>query len=83
MIGNWREGRNGLSLESKYLFDGYSALRDFLDEVANITEAANIHPNMSFGRDYASLIIYAAGERLSDEEVQLAEKIDIIYQQFK
>jgi 4a-hydroxytetrahydrobiopterin dehydratase len=83
MIGDWRESRNGLSLEAKYVFDGYSSLRDFLDEVANITEAVNIHPNMSFGRDYASLIIYATGERLSDEEKQLAEKIDKVYQQFK
>ncbi|WP_044406664.1 4a-hydroxytetrahydrobiopterin dehydratase [Thiomicrospira microaerophila] len=82
-MSSWKLSRNGLSLEVKYVFDGYSSLRDFLDEVANVTESLNIHPNMSFGRDYASLIIYAAGEGLSDAEKALAEKIDLIYQQFK
>lgn len=83
MIGDWRESRNGLSLETKFVFGSYSSLRDFLDEVAKITEAVNIHPNISFGRDYASLIIYATGERLSDEEKELANNINDVYQQFK
>jgi pterin-4a-carbinolamine dehydratase len=82
-MSNWKQSRNGLSLEVKYIFEGYSTLRDFLDEVANVTEAENIHPNMSFGRDYASLIIHAAGEGLSEAERALTEKIDLIYQQFK
>lgn len=83
MIGCWKESRTGKSLEVKYLFEGYSSLRDFLDEVANLTESADIHPNMSFGRDYASLVIHAVGEDLSDAEKDLAAKIDKIYQQFK
>ncbi|UQB42446.1 4a-hydroxytetrahydrobiopterin dehydratase [Thiomicrospira microaerophila] len=83
MIGNWKQSRTGTSLEVKYLFDGYSSLRDFLDEVANVTESIDIHPNMSFGRDYASLVIHAVGEDLSDAERDLAAKIDLIYQQFK
>lgn len=82
-MSNWKQSRNGLSLEVKYIFEGYSTLRDFLDEVANVTEAENIHPNMSFGRDYASLIIHATGDGLSEAERALAEKIDLIYQQFK
>lgn len=70
-------------MEVKYVFDGYSTLRDFLDEVANLTESENIHPNMSFGRDYVSIIIHAVGEGLSESEKALAEKINLIYQRFK
>jgi pterin-4a-carbinolamine dehydratase len=57
-------------------------LRDFLDAVADLTEEVGIHPNMSFGRDYASIVIYAVGEGLSDAERDLAVRIDSIYSQF-
>ncbi|HEY9017800.1 hypothetical protein [Thiomicrospira sp.] len=72
---NWKESKNASSLEAKFVFDGYETLRDFLDEVAQLTEDMGVHPNISFGRDYASLIIYAQQDTLSDKERDVAEKI--------
>jgi pterin-4a-carbinolamine dehydratase len=79
MSGSWRENKNSTTLEAKFLFENYTALRDFLDDVASITEDANLYPNISFGRDFASLIIYAAGDNLSAEEYKLAEDIQRVY----
>ena len=72
---NWKESKNASSLEAKFVFDGYEILRDFLDEVAQLTEDMGVHPNISFGRDYASLIIYAQNGTLSDQERDVAAKI--------
>lgn len=72
---NWKESKNASSLEAKFVFEGYETLRDFLDEVAQLTEEMGVHPNISFGRDYASLIIYAQNETLSEQERDVAEKI--------
>lgn len=72
---NWKESKNASSLEAKFVFDGYETLRDFLDEVAQVTEEMEVHPNISFGRDYASLIIYAQDGTLSDKERDVAAKI--------
>lgn len=72
---NWKESKNASSLEAKFVFEGYETLRDFLDEVAQITEEMEVHPNISFGRDYASLIIYAQDGTLSDKERDVAAKI--------
>jgi pterin-4a-carbinolamine dehydratase len=80
MSGSWRENKNSTTLEAKFLFENYTALRDFLDEVASVTELANLYPNISFGRDFASLIIYAAGANLSAAEYKLAEDIQSKYQ---
>ncbi|AHF02029.1 hypothetical protein THIAE_09920 [Thiomicrospira aerophila AL3] len=80
MSGSWRENKNSTTLEAKFLFENYTALRDFLDEVAIVTETANLYPNISFGRDFASLIIYAAGDNLSAAEYKLAEDIQCKYQ---
>lgn len=82
MSDNWKVSRTATSLESKYVFENYSTLRDFLDDVAELTEEMAIHPNISFGRDYASFVIHAVGEGLSDKEQQLATKIDEIFQRY-
>ncbi|MBE0492855.1 MAG: 4a-hydroxytetrahydrobiopterin dehydratase [Thiomicrospira sp.] len=72
---NWKESKNASSLEAKFVFEGYETLRDFLDDVAQLTEEMEVHPNISFGRDYASLIIYAQNETLSEQERDVAAKI--------
>lgn len=72
---NWKESKNASSLEAKFVFEGYETLRDFLDEVAQVTEDMGVHPNISFGRDYASLIIYAQDGTLSEKEREVAAKI--------
>lgn len=72
---SWKESKNASSLEAKFVFDDYESLRDFLDKVADLTEHSGVHPNISFGRDYASLIIYAQAEVLSDQERDLTDQI--------
>lgn len=79
MIESWRESKNSTSLEAKFLFENYAALRDFLDDVASITETAGLFPNISFGRDFASMIIYAVGDVLSESEYKLATDIQSVY----
>lgn len=78
MSQSWKESKNASSLEAKFVFDGYGSLRDFLDKVAEVTEEMGVHPNISFGRDFASLIIYAQAETLSFQERSLADKISQI-----
>jgi 4a-hydroxytetrahydrobiopterin dehydratase len=80
-MNRWNEAKNASSLDAKFVFEGgYSQLREFLDQVAEITEAMDLFPNQSFGRDYASLIIYAQGASLSDNERELAKRIDAAYE---
>lgn len=75
MTVSWKESKNASSLEAKFVFESYEKLRDFLDGVAELTESFGIHPNISFGRDFASLIIYAQGDVLNDQERSLADEI--------
>lgn len=77
---NWKESKNASSLEAKFVFEGYEILRDFLDDVAQLTEEMEVHPNISFGRDYASLIIYAQNGTLSEGERSVADKISKLAQ---
>ncbi len=75
----WKSRVKPDSLEAKFVFSNYQTLRDFLDEVALEAEKRSVHPNVSFGRDYASLVIYPLEEALGDQEQALAEAIKQAY----
>lgn len=80
MHARWKERQNPNSLEAKFTFPDYPTLRLFLDEVADGAEARGVEPNISFGKDYASVLIYAMHESLSDAEYGLAESLDRFYE---
>ncbi len=76
MNSHWRARERPASLEARFVFDSYSGLRDFLDDMAEECERLEHHPNVSFGRDYASVMIYPRGETLADEDYMLADRIE-------
>lgn len=76
MSPKWKQKDKPGSLEAKFIFDSYDILREFLDDVADVAETVGHHPNLSFGREHVSVIIYAQGESLGDIEFALAKGID-------
>jgi pterin-4a-carbinolamine dehydratase len=70
-----------LCLERRYEFGGYSALRDFLDQAAELSERESFYPDMGFGRDYVNVTIHAeeGSGVLSDARRQFAELLDDLY----
>jgi len=80
MDARWKERQKPGSLEAKFTFPDYATLREFLDQVADAAEAQGVQPNISFGKDYASVLIYAMQESLGDAEYALAESLDRCYE---
>jgi len=74
----WRRRERPLRLECRHLFSDYDSLRDFLDRVAGLSESTGIYPNLSFGRDYVNMTLFAAedsGELTKDLEA-FAQRVD-------
>lgn len=72
----WKTKKRPPSLEARFEFNDYDSMRDFLDEVADVAEAKDHHPNISFSRSHASLVIYPKdGDKLSDFDFELSEAI--------
>lgn len=80
MNARWKQKKKPASLDARFEFDSYEILREFLDELAEVAENLGHHPNLSFGRDYVSAIIYSSGEDLRDVDIALAEGIDECFQ---
>ena len=81
MTSQWRERKRPLCLERRYEFGGYTALRDFLDQAAELSEEQSFYPDMGFGRDYVNVTIHAeeGSEELTDAQRRFAELLDGLY----
>ncbi|MDG6777290.1 4a-hydroxytetrahydrobiopterin dehydratase [Thiomicrorhabdus sp. zzn3] len=76
MNKRWKLKEKPASMEARFEFDDFETLRAFLDEMAEQAESLDHHPNISFGRNHASVIIYAKTEALGETDFALATGID-------
>jgi len=76
MNERWKIKQKPPSMEARFEFSDFETLRTFLDKVADHAEQLKHHPNISFGRSHASIIIYSTGEALGDVDYALAKGID-------
>ena len=81
MSSYWRERKRPLCLERRYEFGGYTAVRDFLDQAAELSERESFYPDMGFGRDYVNVTIHAeeGSGVLTDAQRQFADMLDDLY----
>jgi len=74
----WRRRERPLRLERKLVFADYELLREFLQRAGDLSEETGIYPNLSFGRTYVNLTLFAdeqSGE-LTAESERFALRID-------
>ena len=79
MNERWKSKKKPPALDARFDFEDFEVLRAFLDEIAEDAERLEHHPNISFGRDRVSVVIYSTSEELCDIDHQLAKAIDKSY----
>ncbi|MGB5831704.1 MAG: pterin-4-alpha-carbinolamine dehydratase, partial [Thiohalocapsa sp.] len=67
-----------LRLERRLEFSEYERLRDFLDRAGALSEQTGIYPNLSFGRTYVNMTLFADEEigELTAETERFAQRVD-------
>ena len=71
--------KNIYYLEKNFKFKNFLESQSFINKVCEISEKENHHPDISFGRGYAKIVVTThAIEGLSENDFILAAKIDQI-----
>jgi pterin-4a-carbinolamine dehydratase len=67
-------------LERRLEFSGYEETSAFLHRAAELSEATGIYPNLSFGRTYVNLTLFAeeASGELEAEQIGFAQQLDAL-----
>jgi len=66
----WIERKRPVRLERRIEFSHYDQTRDFLDQAAEISEAEDFYPDLSFSRTHVSMALH-----IEDGETELGEKL--------
>ncbi|MET0049562.1 MAG: pterin-4-alpha-carbinolamine dehydratase [Candidatus Thiodiazotropha sp.] len=74
----WRERPRPKRLERRYEFESYDALRNFLDDAADLSDREGLYPDMGFARDYVNITIYPeeGSVQLTDKQHRFARLLD-------
>ena len=76
-LANWERRKKPATLSRRFDFPDYAATRKFLDELADLSEADDLYPNISFGTTYATLTIEATDDAgVGEREEGFALKVD-------
>lgn len=76
MSERWKLKAKPASMEARFEFESFQVLRVFLDEIAEVAESLNHHPNLSFAKSHVSVIIYSQSDELDETDKSLAKSID-------
>ncbi|WP_024850208.1 4a-hydroxytetrahydrobiopterin dehydratase [Hydrogenovibrio kuenenii] len=82
MNERWKVKAKPASLDARFEFDNYDNLRSFLDVLADKADELEHHPNVSFGTQHVSVIIYSTSNELKEVDYALAKGMDEAYQRF-
>lgn len=60
MTQTWTPRKRPARLERRLEFVDYEATREFLERAADLSEARDIYPDLSFGRTHVNLTLHAS-----------------------
>lgn len=76
----WQQRQRPPRLERRVDFEDYEQTRTFLEAVAELSEATDLYPDISFGRTYVNLSIQAEADatEITAEQNDLARRIEAL-----
>ena len=75
----WIERDSPLRIEKRFEFEEYSKISKFMEKVEKLCKEKDIYPNISFGKNFVSLLIFLGDKKISDKEREFSKNIDKFY----
>ena len=75
----WNERESPLRIEKRFEFEQYSKISKFMEKIEKLCKEKDIHPNISFGKNFVSLSIFLDNKEISEREKDFSKGIDKFY----
>lgn len=77
----WKFSKYPPNITRRFEFDSYDDMRQFLDDLADLSEKEDFYPNINFTRTEVSVNIQSDADKLSPSEFNFAEQTDALLSQ--
>ena len=75
----WNKRESPLRIEKRFEFGEYSKISKFMGKIEKLCKEKDIYPNISFGKNFVSLVIFLESKELSNKEKDFSSDIDKLY----
>lgn len=69
----WKVTKRPPNITRSFEFDSYDEMRDFLDDLAELSEQEDFHPNLNFTRSQVNITIQSYTDTLGEREYKFAK----------
>lgn len=75
----WKVQKRALTMTKRYDYNNYDDMRDFLDELQDLSEKEDYYPDLTFSRVHVNVSIKSREEeKFTDIDFMFAEKVDAL-----
>ena len=75
----WNERESPLRIEKRFEFEEYSKISKFMEKIEKLCKEKDIYPNISFGKNFASISVFLDNQKISNKEKDFSKDIDKFY----
>ena len=77
----WKVSKYPPNIAGRFEFESYDEMRQFLDDLADLSEKEDYYPNINFTRTQVNVNIQTEADKLSPSEFNFAEQTDALLSQ--
>jgi|ACQI01.1.fsa_nt_gi pterin-4a-carbinolamine dehydratase len=74
----WKVQKSANLMTKRYDFNSYDDMRDFLDELEDLSEQESYYPDLTFSRDHVNVSIKSRGDELAEIDFNFSKKVDLL-----
>lgn len=79
----WNLRKSPSRIEKKFEFDSYSKISKFMEAIEEHCKDNEIFPNISFAKNFVSIVIFIDSEAMSTKEKNFSVQIDNFFTRYK
>lgn len=73
---DWKTQERPPLMTRRYDFASYAETRQFLDDLASLSERTGYYPDLNFGKTHVSVSVAPQGEHLGEAEYSFTAEVD-------
>lgn len=74
----WKVTKRPPNITRSFEFESYDKMRDFLDDLADLSERVDFYPNLNFTRTQVNVTIQSDTDELGDREFNFAQQTEAL-----
>ncbi len=79
----WKKKESPERIEKRFELDSYQKTSEFMKVIDDLSKKFEIYPNVSFGKNFVSIVIFFNSEKILDKENSFSIEIDNFYKLIK